>query len=672
MWGNKFDLELVEASGLFEAEWYRAKYPDVDNISLSPLEHFVWIGGALGRSPSANFDSQAYFKAHPQAMAEGANPLLHFLKNNGLMSADVLLMQKHGLSFFAPDEQYPYRPHLQRLVNSVRARIAEERNGPAYEEIEGLIDLPFFVQKYPDLIRANVNPILHYLSHGRREGRQLWPDFSPSLYKANNPHVGKEDRDVHLHYLEEGRKQHLPTSECSVGSEAFEQYCSAFGLESEAVERARRAKLISLRSRMERGKLGEMIAKAEQIEPLISQGWLSSLSAGVSPLRSEAILRFMTAMRRMHIEAEFRPAKVVVLIPWCHLSGAARVAGYLADALARIYDPRDIVVIRTETSEMDFPEWFPTGARHVDFAEHAQALKGDNRHRLLVSFVRSLQPTDIFNVNSATFWQVLSAYGVPLSCCARIYSYLFCSEMDIYGNVAGYPVRSFQPTFAVHKKFFTDSDFLRDQLSERFHLPLRSRTKIVKLATPLSDEITKIPVPPVILGRRREVFWAGRFDRQKRVDIVYEIARRMPDVTFRMWGKPVLDRSILALTVPENVRHEGLYQVFSDLPLDQCDAWLYTSEWDGVPNILLDVAAAGLPLVGSLAGGTSEVLRENVSWPIERIENVDDYIKALRAIFADPTVAREKAAVLRAQIKKERTVEAYTASIRNAMESVDG
>lgn len=664
---DKLDLELVDSSGLFDADWYCAEYPDVVRSDLSPLDHFLWIGGKLGRSPCDRFDSRAYLEAHPEVAAVGLNPLLHYLKNGGL----ILLMQNRDPSFLTPEKQYPYRPHLQRLVDSMRTRIAEERNGPAYEEVERLMDLPFYLQRYTDLVHANLNPVLHYLAHGRRERRQLWPNFIPSFYIANNPGIDKDTRDVHVHYLEEGRKQGLATSNYSIGSEAFEQYCSAFGLESKAVEHAQRAKLISLRNRLDSGKLGEMVAKAVQIEPLISQGWLASLSPGISPFRSETILQFMTAMRRMHTEADFRPAKAVVVIPWCHFSGAVRVAGYLANALARIHAPRDIVIIQTETSEMDFPDWFPAGARHVDFAMHAQELKGDARHRLLVSFLRSLQPTGIFNVNSMTFWGALGAYGVPLSCCTDIFSYLFCSEIDEYGNIAGYPIRTFQPAFNVHKRFFTDSNFLRDQLNERFHLPPRLRAKIVKLETPLSGDIAEVPYPGDVSRQGREVFWAGRFDRQKRVDIVYEIARQMPDVIFRMWGKPVLDRSIRALLKPENVRHEGLYQAFSDLPLGECDAWLYTSEWDGVPNILLDVAAAGIPLVGSLAGGTSEVLREDASWPIARIESVGDYVAALRAVFADPAAARTKAATLRAQIMMERTAEAYTERVRAAMEALD-
>ena len=670
---NNPDLDLIRNCHLFDAIWYSRENPDVKVSGLDPAEHYLLIGAKLGRNPSATFDSAIYLANHQDIAESGENPLLHFIRTRtDRLSVDAQLVTEARVPSFAPDQQFPFRPHLQSLVNRFRARIAAERKDTEYHQIEKIIDLPFYLQRYPDLVRAEINPVTHYIAHGRRERRQLWPHFNPRTYFAQNPELVKETRDVHIHYLEEGREKLCGSSEYGIGSPAFSEYCDAFGFDPVKLDLAQREKLIKLRERLERGKLGEMVSKAAQIEPLITQGWLASLTPGLSPLRSETTLRFMTAMKRMHAEAEFRPAKVVVLIPWCHVSGATRVAGFLADALARIDDPRDLVIIRTETSEMDFPEWFPEGARHIDFAAHAVTFKDDSRHRLLISILRSLKAKHIYNVNSRTFWDALGAYGTPLSQSAQIYSYLFCSEIDIYGNVAGYPVRRFLPTFEAHARFFLDSDFLLNQLTDRFQLPPAKRRHLVKLATPLSDGGDEVRAPSETSGRARQVFWASRFDRQKRVDVVYEIARNMPDVIFRMWGKPVLDRSIASLKVPENVKHEGTYQHFTELPLQECDAWLYTAEWDGVPNILLDVASAGIPLVGSLAGGTSEVLRPRVSAPIADIANAVDYVVALRAIFADPDAARQRAAELRRQILEERTAEAYTNQVRAAMEPING
>lgn len=75
------DIDAVKASGLFDPEWYADTYPDVRLVGLSPLEHYLWIGGRLGRSPSPAFDARNYLARNPDVAESGTNPLLHYLKH---------------------------------------------------------------------------------------------------------------------------------------------------------------------------------------------------------------------------------------------------------------------------------------------------------------------------------------------------------------------------------------------------------------------------------------------------------------------------------------------------------------------------------------------------------------------------------------------------------------
>ena len=105
------------------------------------------------------------------------------------------------------------------------------------------------------------------------------------------------------------------------------------------------------------------------------------------------------------------------------------------------------------------------------------------------------------------------------------------------------------------------------------------------------------PTPEIVMvdeqlrnSSKRErpcIIWAGRFDRQKRFDLLVEIARLMPDVNFRSWGKAVLDLSPDMSNLPENLQVNGPFVTYDDLPLEDCDGWLYTSAWDGMPTILI-------------------------------------------------------------------------------------
>lgn len=69
----------IRDSGFFDAGWYAAQYPDVGLSGIDPLEHFLRIGGLIGRSPSVHFDTGFYLQQDQKVARSGVNPLLHYL-----------------------------------------------------------------------------------------------------------------------------------------------------------------------------------------------------------------------------------------------------------------------------------------------------------------------------------------------------------------------------------------------------------------------------------------------------------------------------------------------------------------------------------------------------------------------------------------------------------------
>ncbi|MEZ5465557.1 MAG: glycosyltransferase [Lysobacteraceae bacterium] len=83
MSSSKEQAALIRASGLFDEGWYLDQYPDVASVGLDPLEHYLFIGAELGRSPGPNFDAKAYISALGDELKMGENPLLHALSGGG-------------------------------------------------------------------------------------------------------------------------------------------------------------------------------------------------------------------------------------------------------------------------------------------------------------------------------------------------------------------------------------------------------------------------------------------------------------------------------------------------------------------------------------------------------------------------------------------------------------
>ncbi len=69
---------------LFRAGWYLAQNPDVRAAGLDPLVHYLLRGAAEGRKPNPLFDGARYLRQNPDVAAAGQNPLAHYLRSGAL------------------------------------------------------------------------------------------------------------------------------------------------------------------------------------------------------------------------------------------------------------------------------------------------------------------------------------------------------------------------------------------------------------------------------------------------------------------------------------------------------------------------------------------------------------------------------------------------------------
>lgn len=59
----------------------------------------------------------------------------------------------------------------------------------------------YYLQENPDVARAGIDPILHYVLHGEREGRRPSPDFDPVYYRVMSPSLANFKGNLFWHYL---------------------------------------------------------------------------------------------------------------------------------------------------------------------------------------------------------------------------------------------------------------------------------------------------------------------------------------------------------------------------------------------------------------------------------------------------------------------------------------
>ena len=528
---------------------------------------------------------------------------------------------------------------------------------PDYDLAHEHFDVTHFLQQARHMLEADrVDPLRVFLGNGAQAKASPEINFNMQAYLARHPErADGPERSPYLAWLKHGRA----AGEIADPAPGLEKMAPVLGLPVDELVAILGETRLDLQARLRTGVLGEMFARAAEVEPLIGDLWTETTQPVVPPFFSAASVDQVSAIHACQRAAGFAPARLVLVVTEPRWGGGRRVEGHVAHALTRHHlEPRDIVVIYTDQGGTSPEGRFPEGVREVDLAAQVDGMDRAAAHRALVELIRSFRGEAVLNINSRLLYEAMASYGKALASSERLFLMMFGNEQLAMGNWVGIPLRFFYRCFDVVEGVITDSEHLADWLRERHQLGPAGGDRIHVLRAPVDPDLPVVPAPAPDPARRPRVFWAGRWDRQKRVDVALDVARRLPDADLHMWGEAVLTAGHRG-EVPDNVTLEGRYDRFTDLPLTEADVWLYTSGWDGVPSQLLEVAMTGIPIVGSLVGGTGEVLDDADSWPVGEAEDPDAYVTAIREVLADPAGARQRAARLRVRLLRERTEEEY-------------
>ena len=122
------------------------------------------------------------------------------------------IIKKSGLF----DERYYLKSYpdvrlgdIDPIIHYIKYGAREGRNPNPY------FDTTFYLNRYEDVAKSKINPLLHYIMYGAKEGRWAGPNFNSGFYLLSNPDVKKAGLNPLLHYIlhgqYEGRKAKTET-----------------------------------------------------------------------------------------------------------------------------------------------------------------------------------------------------------------------------------------------------------------------------------------------------------------------------------------------------------------------------------------------------------------------------------------------------------------------------
>ena len=158
------------------------------------------------------------------------------------------------------------------------------------------------------------------------------------------------------------------------------------------------------------------------------------------------------------------------------------------------------------------------------------------------------------------------------------------------------------------------------------------------------------PSPVSWQGPGGPLVWAGRFDnRQKRLDVLLEAFRlvleTLPEARLVMYGDgPDLGRTKAlaeSMGLSGRVSFPGFEKDLSE-KLARGGAFVMSSDFEGIPNVLIEAMAAGLPCVVTdcSPGGARVLIRDGVDGLITPRGDARALAEAAARLLSDPELAR--------------------------------
>lgn len=353
----------------------------------------------------------------------------------------------------------------------------------------------------------------------------------------------------------------------------------------------------------------------------------------------------------------------IIFVPWLMRGGADLIAIYYANEIKKLRANKNVLVVAT------LPQDSPWAAKleNVDFIPFGTLTEGlgiEVQYRLLEQLIENSGATHLHIINSELAYNFAYSHEQYIKSTDKtVIATSFSQSTDESGRIFGYSHTHVPKIYDLTTCITSDNQAVIDMWANEYGF---NPAKLLLHRQPVFTPKLKYPDRPVI-RKKLHVLWAARLSPEKQPELVAQIAKLIKDhdITIDMYGH--VDEGFntdFLNTLPSNVHYKGGYDGFFTLPLEKYDAYLYTSLFDGMPNAILEAAAAKLSIVSSGVGSIPSFITDKQDGIIVTdLTDPHPYANALITLSKDPSLLAAYSNGLHKQLLAKHSEAAYKKQI---------
>jgi glycosyltransferase involved in cell wall biosynthesis len=256
--------------------------------------------------------------------------------------------------------------------------------------------------------------------------------------------------------------------------------------------------------------------------------------------------------------------------------------------------------------------------------------------KVFTRIIQQLPVKSVHVINSQPAFDMLFFHGIVIKKVCPVYLHLFCKDSDEEDNLFGFAFNPAWKAFPHVTKVITENLTFISFITDLYGYPKEKFTCIYQPIKSIEEK--------VVASSENEplrILWAGRFDSQKRPNLLIEVIRKLEkdnNIRFDIYGKNVLNRNDYQQQFKKfkNVTLHSPFSTWRDLETEKFDMFLYTSAFDGMPNIVLEALSKGLVVNSFNIGGINEIIENGVNgFLVNEEEGIKGIIKNIYKLKDD-------------------------------------